>query len=262
MAHRNPFIYCRSTASTKIMSVSPEHNWEAYSYQTDNGPVVVGFHADSDKINRESYPYCARVLVSIKAPDRNGGPSQDEAKTLWDMEDRLVAALDTGGVPCKMLGRLTHGGIRELVFQVADYTPFRPPVGVWMSKHPEYEIDVSEHDGWEFFIGSVWPSATSWMLIMDRRVVDNLIRSGSDPTKTHSLEFVFRGDSARLQGLQAVLGARGYSLLNFAPEESLLVMAATYPLHLPTIYRESISHRDECARLDLEYDGWGASVVT
>lgn len=25
------------------MSVCPQHHWESYSYNTDNGPVIVGF---------------------------------------------------------------------------------------------------------------------------------------------------------------------------------------------------------------------------
>ena len=32
------------------MKIVPEKNWEFYSYQTDKGLVVVGFHADADKI--------------------------------------------------------------------------------------------------------------------------------------------------------------------------------------------------------------------
>lgn len=242
------------------MSVCPEKNWEAYSYSTDSGPVFVGFHADSDKIDPAAFPFCARVIITIKAPTQNGGPTGDEVQRLWDMEDRLIAALDASDIPCLMLGRLTHGGTRELIFQVADYAPFRPQVGRWMQENSEYEIDVSEHDGWEFFYESVWPNDTSWLIIMDRRVIDNLIRDGSDPEKPHSLEFVFYGDAHRLGELQLLLESRGYRLIDSASENRRLVMAISMPLDVSAVARESIFHRNECARLDLEYDGWGASV--
>jgi len=247
-------------SSNNNMSVCPDHNWDSYHYSTDSGPVIVGFHTDSNKIEQSKYPLCARVLITIKAPNQNGGPSQDEAQALWDMEDRLVELLNAENVPCMLLGRLTHSGTRELVFQVADYTPFRPPVGLWMGEHDDYETDVSEHDGWDFFFESVWPSATSWALIFDRRVVDNLVQAGSDPSKPHSLEFVFRGELSGLKQMQTVLAARGYSLLELAKEESRLVMAFSLPLDVSAIFRESLSHREECQRFNIEYDGWGTSV--
>ena len=245
-----------------LMSVLPNHDWDSYSYSTQVGPVIVGFHSKANKIDQSSYPYCARVIITIKAPNHNGGPAKDEAQVLWDMEDHLVEALDTASVPCLLLGRLTHSGRRELVFQVADYTSFRPLVGRWMREHDDYDTDVSEHAGWDFYFESVWPSEQSWLLIMDRRVVDNLLKAGSDASKPHSLEFVFRGDQVALQEVQTVLSERGYALLEFAPEESRLIMAHSMPLDVGGIFRESVAHHELCGRLGVEYDGWGALIVS
>ena len=93
-------------------------------------------------------------------------------------------------------------------------------------------------------------------------MIDNLIQSGSDPQKPHSLEFVFRGDPLRLRDFQCMLANRDYSLIEFSQDESRLVMARSIPLDVTSVCQESISHRDECVRLGLEYDGWGASVVS
>jgi len=133
------------------MKVVPEKNWEAYDYSTDAGPIFVGFHTDSNKIDQQAFPHCARVIITIKQPNHNGGPNREEAEVLWAMEDRLVELLEAESAPCLMLGRLTHGGKRELVFQVADWELFRPPVGLWMMRNENYETDVSEHEGWQFF---------------------------------------------------------------------------------------------------------------
>jgi hypothetical protein len=131
-----------------------------------------------------------------------------------------------------------------------------------MGEHDNYETDVSEHDGWEFYFESVWPSETSWLLIMDRRVVDNLVKAGSDASKAHSLEFVFRGTQLALQEMQTVLSGRGYALLEFVPEESRLIMAHCMPLDVDEIFRESVAHHELCGRLGVEYDGWGALAVS
>lgn len=244
------------------MSVLPQDGWESYPYQTENGLVVASFHTGADKVEKGQYPYCARVQIAIKEPNSNGGPRQEEAEVLWTMEDRLVESLDAAETPCLLVGRLTHGGRRELVFQVADYGPFRPPVGRWMQTHRDYDTDVSEHDGWDFFFQSVWPSYTSWLMILDRRVIDKLVQAGSDPAKPHSLEFAFRGKVDQLAILQRKLESRNYTLLALSPEDSQLVMAVSMRLELQSIFRESLAHRDECAKLGLDYDGWGASVQT
>ncbi len=152
------------------MNVVPDHNWESFHYETDDGLVFVAFHADADKLDRGKYPFCARIIITIKRPNPNGGPDRDEAAVLWAMEDRLCELLEKQSVSCQLLGRLTHAGVRELVFQVSDWGPFRPPVGLWMQQHADYATDVSEHDGWDFYFQSVWPSPQSWMLIQDRRV--------------------------------------------------------------------------------------------
>lgn len=243
------------------MKVVPESNWEFYSYQTERGAVFASFHADADKIDQASLPHCARVIIPIKNPEHSGGPNDEEAKTLWALEDELTERLSSQSVSCQMLARLTHEGVRELVFQLHDWESFRPPVGKWMMLHEEIGIDVSEHDGWSFFFESVWPSPTSWMLISDRRVVDNLLESGSDPSKPHSLEFAFRGPSSALEQLRLSLLSREYALIQSSPAEELLVMAKVMTLNLESIYDASLFHEAECRRLGIEYDGWGCNVV-
>jgi hypothetical protein len=178
------------------------------------------------------------------------------------MEDRLVELLDASNVPCLLLGRLTHGGTRELAFQVADFASFRPPVGCWIREHSDYDTDVSEHDGWKFFFDSVWPDETSWDLIFDRRVVDNLVKSGSNPSKTHSLEFVFRGNQSGLKQMQTALAAKGYTLVGLSGEESRLMMARCMALDVGEIFKETLSHRENCRHFGIEYDGWGALIVS
>ena len=243
------------------MKVVPEKNWEVYSYQTDKGMVVVGFHADADKIEKASYPYCARIIIPIKQPENHGGPSREEANVLWALEDNLTELLSSHSVPCQMLGRLTHEGSRELVFQLHDWETFRPPVGMWMMQHEDLNIDVSEHEGWGFFFESVWPSPTSWLLISDRRVVDSLLRSGSDPKKLHSLEFVFRGPASALDQMLSALLGRGYTSIDLKPAEGVLVIAKSMTLDLGPIYDATLLHEEESRKLGIQYDGWGCLVV-
>ena len=243
------------------MKVSPATNWETYSYHNDAGLVVVAFHADSNQIPQAEYPHCARVIISITAPNQNGGPARPEAEVLWAMEDALVAALEERSVKCLLLGRLTHSGRRELVFQVADWEDFRPPVGRWMGQQQDHEIDVSEHDGWKFFFDCVWPTDEQWHLILDRRVVENLKKSGSDPAKIHQLEFVFLGEVAPLRLLREQLVKSGYAPIDFNEDEKRLIATKGMALDVSMIANEGIRHEREARELGIAYDGWGCSVV-
>lgn len=131
------------------MIVCPEKEpWDYYPcYNDTDGQVVVGFCVGADEIDQELLPFCARIIITIKAPNVNGGPSNDEAEVLWKMEDDVVAALQKENVNCRLLGRLTFNGCRELIFQLEKYESFRPPVGKWIFQNTDYEIDVSEHEG-------------------------------------------------------------------------------------------------------------------
>jgi hypothetical protein len=178
------------------------------------------------------------------------------------MEDELCELLARSGVLCRLVGRLTHQGTRELVFQLDHWEQFRPPVGAWMGEHPEYEIDVSEHEGWEFFDRCIRPSEEDWMWMADRDVVESLIQSGSDPEKPHQIEYSFVGAAEGLRKVADVLRGRGYSpLAKLDFKSGDMVLAKTMPLDLASIFNESLANRDLAQEHGVVCDGWGAMVV-
>ena len=242
------------------MKVVAESGWKAFRYNTDTENVFVSFPRSAGEVSREDFPLCARVIIPIKFPNHNGGPQGAEAQVLWNMEDALTDALEKQSIECLMVGRLTHGGRREIVFQLKDWQSFRPPVGRWMGQNKQYEIDVSEHDGWDFFDESIWPSEIDWQLIMDQEVIDELIKSGSDPKKQHVIEFVFLGQRTSLGEIQATLEKRGYSTVSF--EGETLVISRKLVLEISEIFAESRQHLSEASRLGVKYDGWGCHVVS
>ncbi|MBK8093493.1 MAG: DUF695 domain-containing protein [Verrucomicrobiaceae bacterium] len=244
------------------MSVVPEQNWESYLYRTDNGPVISTFYTEADKIEQSRFPHCARIIIPIQKPNENGGPANEEADVLWAMEDDLAALLTENEADCLMVGRLTHSGKRELVFQVGDWDQFRPYVGLWLREIDAYEgMDISEHEGWDFFFDSVWPSPESWQWITDKRVVASLMESGSDPEKLHVIEYCFRGSEQPLRTLAQVLSGRGYQMMELSSSEERLLMSKTMPLDMQLIGPESVYLMHQAESLGLEFDGWGALSV-
>lgn len=237
--------------------------WDTYVAETDDGPVFVSFDVEAAEEDlTDALTHCARILITIKRPNDAGGPVSPEAERLYQMEDELCAALVDHRVSCRLVGRITHAGIRQLVFQLDDWDSFRPPVGIWMGDHEKYDIDVSEHAGWGFFDDCVRPTPDIWLQLADQRVIRGLIEAGSDPARKHSLEFFFKGPERGLRRLAERLAEHGYAPLgrpDFASGE--LGMVLRMKLDEGAIYEESRANRKLAEKLGVEYTGWGAAVV-
>jgi hypothetical protein len=237
--------------------------WNTYVADRDGVRMFISFDEGIARNDRpDDLPYCARVILSIKAPNDAGGPVSPEAEHLWDLEDELTATLEKHRVRCRLIGRLTYQGIREIVLQLHDWDSFRPPVGLWMMQHEDYETDVSEHEGWDFFDDVIQPQVEDRLFMADRDVVHALIESGSDPEKEHSLEYVFVGGTVGLKRVASVLQSRGYSplgKLDYASGE--IVMAKPLLLDLPVVAAESLANHQLAEENGVECNGWGAMIV-
>ncbi|HTN74330.1 MAG TPA: DUF695 domain-containing protein, partial [Pirellulaceae bacterium] len=248
------------------MSSSPSQvvfdHWDAYPVTTDDGPMFVLFDVDAAQQDLSAaLPYCARVIVPIKAPNHNGGPVGDERERLDTMEDELSQTLAQAGVACRLVGRLTFRGMREMVFQLHDFESFRPPVGRWLAEQTDYEVDVSEHEGWDFFRDCICPSREGWVWISDRNVIDHLLADGSNAEILHTLEFVFTGAAPGLRQLAETLEQNGYAALHphdFA--SGTIVLTKALPLDLHLVFEHSLEHLQLADSCGVEYDGWGTQV--
>lgn len=237
--------------------------WNAYPAERDGVTMFVSF---DEATAREEPPndlqLCARVMIPVHAPNDAGGPVPPESEALWAMEDELVSLLQEHGVHCRLVGRLTYGGLREIVFQLHDWDSFRPPVGLWIMRHEEYQIDVSEHAGWDFFDNYIRPRIEDQLFMADRNVVDSLVQSGSNPEKEHSLEYVFMGQPDGLKHVAHALRRRGYvsvGELDFSSGQ--IVLAKRLVLDLSMIVAESLANFRLAEDAGIEFNGWGALEV-
>ena len=237
--------------------------WDQYLTFASDKPLFVSFDVEATEQDLSfQLPYCARVIVPVKQPNRNGGPTSPESERLYGMEDQLCEVLGQANVVCRLVGRLTHDGTREIVFQLANFDSFRPPVGWWMQQNRDYDISVSEHDGWEFFNETIRPTARDWQWMSDREVVDNLIKAGSNPDKPHDIDFTFCGDPDGLKRVAAQLAKRGYTAggqPDFASGSFTAVKRL--PLDLQTINEETVACMELAEPYGVTFDGWGAMVV-
>jgi regulator of RNase E activity RraB len=165
-------------------------------------------------------------------------------------------------VRCRLVGRLTCNGVREIVFQLDDWDSFRPVVGRWMGDNDRYEIDVSEHEGWEFFNDVIRPSSETWLYLADRSVVQNLLEAGSNPKKPHEIEYVFHGQVPELKKMQKALEKRGYAVPNGIDiEGEEMIAVKKMAIDVDAIFEETLANQQLAEQHEAVYDGWGAMVV-
>ncbi len=96
----------------------------------------------------------------------------------------------------------------------------------------------------------------------NQEVIGNLIKYGSDPEKDHLIEFFFYGDADRLRlnELKDYLISQGYEEMTGHTDQALVV-TKSYKLHLDVIGGVTKRMEELAKEYDVEFDGWGASVV-
>lgn len=237
--------------------------WDTYVSGSGDELLFISFDVEAARQDlTDSLPHCARIRIPIHHPNRNGGPVPPESERLYEMEDALCQALSEQGVACRLVGRLTCQGMRELVFQCDNRESFRPAVDAWKASCPDYDVRVAEHEGWTFFDDCIRPSPEDWLTMADQRVIQGLLNAGSDPNKEHALDFVFCGDEAGLRQVAQTLAGRGYephASTNFAAGQ--IVMVKKMVLDAREILDESQENFALAGESGVKYDGWGAAVV-
>ena len=114
-----------------------------------------------------------------------------------------------------------------------------------------------------FFDDYIRPRIEDELFMADRSVVDSLVESGSDPNKEHSLEYVFMGEPGRLKHVMQTLLQRGYeSVGQLDAASGQVVLAKRMALDLSSIVDESIANHQLAEDANIEFNGWGAEVIS
>lgn len=247
------------------MSTTVVHEaWDEYVSEGEDGPLFISFdlEAAQDDLSATLQTGLA-VQIPIKKPQKKtGSPDEKEEKRLWELEDQLNTALAKNDVQCRFVARLTHGGIRELFYQLDDIKAFGNVLQDWLANVKDYKVEFEKHEGWDFFNDMVRPDTDEWIAILDRRVLTELLEGGADPEKPHAVVYVFAGEPPALEAIGQALTERGYEP---AGEQDLssgqIAFAIQLPLDLEQIVEQSINNDALAAENGARCEGWTAQTV-
>ena len=98
---------------------APESKWTVLQGEHQGRAMVVRRNETAKTLDRARYPHRVGVAVPLRAPDSAGLPTQAEADQLNQIEDALVARLESDAAAVHVLV-VTMGGVREFVFYAKD----------------------------------------------------------------------------------------------------------------------------------------------
>jgi hypothetical protein len=184
-----------------------------------------------------------------------GLPVPRTADRLQRLKQSLLDSLQSGGIECRHVGRVTSGGTRELLFQVEDAAGFAEILARWHEAVGAPRLRLVERVGWARFDEEVKPRTEHRLQIEDRRTIDGLTSLGIDPERSHRIEFRLGGAAERLRS-----AARELAPFELVFGDARLFVVERTRLELHRIWRTSRLLYETAIRHEVTYEGWGLSV--
>lgn len=244
-----------------LNSVMISDDWGVYIrvLEDERIAVVVFDEEAAGEAVHEGYQHSCRLTLPIAGFNSESGlPDEESVQQLQEMEDGFIDLLNRAQIASRLVGRMTHHGVRELAFQVQDAGEFKALFSGWAEKQTP-AIKFHSEKGWDFFDEVLCPDSTYRQQMGDQQVIDRLIEAGSDPEKIHCLEHVFIGPTAALKEVEEALELDGFVM--HSKEEETLVMKKESPLDLWEIWAVTVGLKELAESNGVEYDGWGCFVV-
>jgi regulator of RNase E activity RraB len=248
------------------MKIVPDNwDWNSYQYEygDDKTAIVAYDEIAAYEKQHQGFPHCYRIRITFdpKLVDPNGLQSQLHLST---------GLQNPNGIPKiegffaelirQLVGRQYFGGLREHIFQVEGCAHFDQVVASWRQLLGDSLCTMHMSQGWTFFDKKIRPSPEERQHGSDALTIRTMIEAGSDPAKVHDIEHEIAGAPAQLEKLMAQLAPTVYTFVRSEPGMLRITHLAT--LDFSSIRQTTKVLLERCTALELQYDGWGATVST
>ena len=215
-------------------------------------------------------PWLLWIWVYFRSPRPDGLSSNEEASTLYAIEDAILAKLDgvCSSIHC---GRITTAGRREFYIYAAQNLGLDQTVKDAMRAFPQYQFDIGllHEDNWNQYLNVLYPSQDQMESIQNRKVLDVMSREGDIHSEVREVShwLYFPSEPTRIDFMAAALAA-GYPSYPEPPSSKPddrpfgVVIQRTQSVEqkqIDTTVRELRALADP---FDGDYDGWEAQVTT
>lgn len=209
------------------------------------------------------------ITLPMNNPRQDGLSSNEESKKLFEIEDGLLEALKDK-IDFKYVGRLTNVSKRYFFFYVQDTILIDKLVSDYMVKHHDYtfELDYKEDKDWEIYFNFLYPSPKEFKSLMNRHVIDNLVKNGDKLTKSREVDhwIYFKTDQDRKLFLDKIKST-GFTIVNKSCDKNW--GKYIYGLQIKKVSKVDCDSMDDYVlylskmadETNGEYDGWETQII-
>lgn len=152
--------------------------WNFYFYRVND--ALASIYLDLELVANApvgSQPWLLWVWVDMRSPRPDGLSSEEEAETLWAIEEAFIPKVT---VLCKatFCGRITTSGRREFYLYAESPEGFSESVMEALGDFPGYEFHLGKENdpAWKQYLDVLFPSPEDLQRIANRDVLDALGR--------------------------------------------------------------------------------------
>jgi regulator of RNase E activity RraB len=242
--------------------------WDFYYGRVDDAPASIflnfGYQGDVPP-GLDTLYYCG---LQIADPGEHGMGQGADVDKLWALEDAITAAATAAGF-CHV-GRLRNGGDWQItLYGVAGKEAELEALVVAALGDAErgYRLGSQPDPDWGYYHDFLLPDPERLQWIMNRRVVEQLAKSGD----THEIarpvdHFIHFADADARDGFIAVVEREGFAADAHDPDADAalpftVALAREDPVTLQHIH-DVVMHLSTLAeQFGGDYDGWGAPIA-
>lgn len=242
--------------------------WGFYFANVDGKPSSLNVNLTlNESAPDPDRPWLGSLFVRMRSTNDNGFPTAEEYRAILRLEEgvrEIIAPADA-----ILIGQVTGGGIRQVVFYGADETRLREALDCVVARFTDYDIlkPWTEFDEyWNYYREFLYPGPENLQSIENREVVTELQGYGDDLTRerpvSHFVYFRTENDRSLFVDETASLGFTVE--LSDTDDEKAPYCAqlervdrvdfrSIDKVTLP-VFRAAVAHNGE-------YDGWECPVI-
>jgi len=211
--------------------------------------------------------YIVYVSIKMNNPRKDGLSSNDEAKILWEIEDKINANFKNQNLDITSVGRLTSNGFRDFYFFASNKIIVEKIISESMISFSDYQFDVGskEDKEWKSYFEFLYPLPRQMQSIQNFKVVENIERGGDDLLKEREVfHWIYFKDSKKLDQFEEYSLGQGFKTLNKGNSEGeyryVIQISRIDKVGYNDVDEYIISLWDKAKELEGEYDGWETSI--
>jgi hypothetical protein len=245
--------------------------WDFFFASADD--AVVSIFVDlgiRPEVPVEARPWLLWVHVNLRSPRADGLSSAEEAPALKEIGDALEATI-SALCGAQLVGRVTGAGKREFYFHAGEPGALDEAAAQAMKAFDGYEFECGSNfqPGWDYYLGTLYPSHTNLQRMQNRRLLEELASAGDVHELPRKVDhWLYFADEAGRDACRDTLAEIGFTLEEEGITEDdggrlpfSLVMSRIDSIDRPSINGITLELVRLAAEHRGDYEGWGCEAT-